>query len=400
MRFAHTRWVLGLALGVVVLAAGAPQASAVGTAAGTSVSNRASVSFVGGSGAQTVESSPTGNSTPGAGAGSDTAFLVDQMIDLTVAEVDGTYTLVMAGDLQVAVGFNVSNTGNATQDILLTTENLTNGSADPFTGNDNFDVAIPNVNFYIDDGDGVYEPGADDGAPLAGDGIDAVIADQIVFVWAAADIPGGQNPGDIAGLILVAEARINDGLAGPGGALTEDTDGDDPLAQEILFADGSSGDTASDLDNDARFADTDAFFVEAEITVTKTSAVFTDPVRCTDQNNPATCGTPPLAIPGAYLEYTVNIDNQSASPANTVVISDSLAAMIAAGNVVYRAGAYAAGSGIQYQINGGGYTTVTDALDVDPGDFGGTAADTVTLTLPSPIPAGQDADVQFQVILQ
>lgn len=400
MQSSKSQWILGLALGIIVLAAGAPRVHAVGTAAGTSVANRASVSFTGGSGPQVVESSPTGNSTPGATNGTDTAFLVDQMVDLTVAEADATYTLVMAGDLQVAVGFNVSNTGNETQDILLSAENLPNGNGDPFGGTDNFEAGLGSVAYYVDDGDGVFEPGADDGAPLVGNGLDAVIADQVVFVWVAADIPGVQLPGDIAGLVLVAEARINDGAAGPGGALTEDTDGDDPALQEILFADGSSGDTASDVDSDARFSDTDAYFVEAELTVTKTSLIFTDPVRCSDQENPATCTDPPLAIPGAYLEYTITIDNQSATPANTVVISDSLAAMIAAGNVVFRSGAYVTGThGIRFQINGGGYTDVTDAVDGDPGDFGGTP-DTVTLSLPAPLASGDVAEVQFQVVLQ
>lgn len=391
--------ILALAVGIIAITAGAQSSLAVGTVAGTSVTNRASVSFTGASGAQIVESSPTGNSNPGAGFGTDTAFLVDQMVDLTVAEADATYTLVMPGETQVAVGFNVANTGNQSQDIMFTAENLGNGNLDPFGGTDNFEVnTITPATYYIDDGDGVFEPGADDGAPVTHlDAVPAAVTPVPVFVWVAADIPGAQVPTDIAGLILVAEARVDDGAATLGAALVEDVDGDDPALVEILFADGSSGDTASDVDNDARFSDTDAYLVEAELTVSKTSLIFTDPVRCTDQDDPLSCGTPPLAIPGAYLEYTVTIDNQSATPATLVTLTDDLAAMITAGNIAFRTDAYGPAMGLQFQIDGGGYGPLTNLADGDEGDFTGNI---VTLVLPAALASGSVLDLQFQVVLQ
>ena len=396
MKF-RTTWIPAVLLGILFVAAGAERAAAVGTAAGTTVNNRATVTFTGGAGPQTVESSPTGNSTPGVNQGTDTDFLVDQMVDLTVSEADGTYTLAMLNDLQAAVGFNVTNTGNASQDIAFL---LDQTATDPFPpGPDDFDPTIAGSLFYVDDGDGVFEPATDDTLVTH---LDAVAADATVFVWVTADMPGAPSvPGDTGGLVLIAEARIDDGAGTLGGVLTEDVDGDDPALVEVLFADGTSGDTAFDVANDARHSDTDAYQIEAELTVSKTSLIFTDPVRCTDQEDPLTCATQPLAIPGAYLEYTITIDNQSATPATTVVVTDSLAAMIAAGNIAYRSGAYINPThGIRYRISGvapfPAWTDVTDAVDPDIGEF---AADTVTVRLPD-IPNGQVAEVTFQVVLQ
>ncbi len=390
-------WIPAALLGILVIAGGAERSWAVGTAAGTTVNNRATVTFTGGAGPQTVESSPLGNSTPGVNQGTDTDFLVDQMVDLTVSEVDGTYTLAMLNDLQAAVGFNVTNTGNASQDIAFLVENT---ATDPFPpGPDDFDPTIATSVYYVDDGDGVFEPSTDDTLVTH---LDAVAADATVFVWVTADMPGAPSvPGDTGGLVLIAEARVDDGGGTLGGVLTEDTDGDDPALVEILFADGSSGDTPNDIANDARHSDTDAYQIEAELTVAKNSLIFTDPVRCTDQEDPLTCSASPLAIPGAYLEYTITIDNQSASPATTVVVTDSLAAMIAAGNIAYRGGAYINPThGIRYRISGvapfPAWTDVTDAVDPDIGEF---AADTVTVRLPD-IPNGEVAEVTFQVVLQ
>ena len=58
------------------------------TPAGTSITNRATVNYsVGGQAKRSIESSPTGNTTPGVNAGASTTFVVDNRVDLTVAEL-------------------------------------------------------------------------------------------------------------------------------------------------------------------------------------------------------------------------------------------------------------------------------------------------------------------------
>ena len=79
----------GIVLASLALSIG-EGASAIGTASGTSVDNRATVQYaVGASTQPVIESSPGGNTTPGAGNGQDTSFLVDNRVDLTVAELGG-----------------------------------------------------------------------------------------------------------------------------------------------------------------------------------------------------------------------------------------------------------------------------------------------------------------------
>ena len=69
-------------------------ALAVGTASGTDITNRATVNYDVSTIPQTlIESAPgVGNSTPGAGLGTNTVFEVDNLVDLTVTEVGGTHT--------------------------------------------------------------------------------------------------------------------------------------------------------------------------------------------------------------------------------------------------------------------------------------------------------------------
>src|SRR5215510_13382283 len=99
-----------VALGAIAVS---QQALAVGTAANTSIDNRATVNFQVGGVAQTpIESSPTGNSTAGVGNGANTSFLVDNRVDLTVTEVGGAATTVGAGATNVVTTFRVTNTGN------------------------------------------------------------------------------------------------------------------------------------------------------------------------------------------------------------------------------------------------------------------------------------------------
>src|SRR5262245_26062669 len=68
---------------------------ATGTVANTSITNRATVGYsVGGVTQTSIESSPTGNSTAGVGAGTNTAFVVDDRVDFTVAEQSTNATTV------------------------------------------------------------------------------------------------------------------------------------------------------------------------------------------------------------------------------------------------------------------------------------------------------------------
>jgi len=109
---------LGLTAAAVLLS---QQALALGTDAGTTVSNLATVVYEVNGNLQTgIESDPNGNSTPGANQGTSTDFLVDRRVDFTLIEVDGAHTTPVApGDTDVVTAFTLTNNGNAIMDFRL-----------------------------------------------------------------------------------------------------------------------------------------------------------------------------------------------------------------------------------------------------------------------------------------
>lgn len=362
---------------------------AVGTASGTTISNQATIAYQVGSVAQTpIDSDGDGNFANGP---ETTDFLVDRMVDLTVAEADGTYTDVSPGATAQVVTFTVANTGNATLDFDLSgAVNLANGTADPFGGTDNLDVTIVDV-FVDSDGPGPTGGGYVSGAHTysaaadTADFIDDLPQDQMINVYVVVNVPAAAVDGDIAGIILTALARNTDGSA-----LVE-TAGADTAGVDTVFADGA-GDT--DAARDAQYSDTDAFRIQAAtLTVSKIATVVEDPING---------AVNPKAIPGANIEYQVTITNAAGAgaTASNVVFSDDLTTEIGNGTLVFRTDSYAAGNGINVTAPDiGAATNLTNAGGDDEGDYGVTAANTVTVNCGS-LDAGESATVLFQVVVQ
>jgi uncharacterized repeat protein (TIGR01451 family) len=376
----------GMALAALALAA-AQGAHAAGTPSGTSVANRATVSYdIGATTQPVIESAPGGNSAPGAGLGTDTTFVVDNRVDHVVNEVAGTYTPVAAGGVNEVLEFTVTNTGNTVQDYSLSAVDGT----DPFGGVDNFDAT--GVIVVVDDGDGVYDAG--DTATYIDELSDAVLGG--VTVWVVRNIPAGQADGDISAITLSAQVAQG-GVAGTQGAdiLTDDAASPDNTATvQIVFADGAG---YTDAANDGLHSDAGAYQVQtASITVTKISTVIDDPI-----NGPLSGGNNPKAIPGATVEYTVTISNAgtATATATNVAVSDSLNAEITAGTVAFDANGYAAAAGIQVtapNLYGGAATALTNAAADDEGEF---AANTVSVDSITLAP-GESATVRFRVVIQ
>lgn len=374
----------GIALASLALSV-SEGAWAVGTLSGTSVDNRATVAYAVGSTPQPViESSPAGNSTSGVGNGSDTSFLVDNRVDLTVTELGGGYTVVASGGLSEVLVYTVANTGNTVQDFSLGATDLV-GVADPFGGTDNFDAAP--VGIFVDaNNDSLYDAGDTETY------IDELAADDTVEVFVVRNI-GVRASGDISAVILTAQVAQG-GLAGTPGAdiLTDDAAAADlPGTVQIVFGDGASD--GGDVIRNGRFADTDAYRVgAAQITVAKSSAVISDPINL---------GVNPKAIPGAVVEYTVTISNAAlaSAAATNVQVTDSLIAEIAAGTVAFDVNGYGAGTGMEVtspNIAGGVATALTNVAADDQGDF---TADVVTVGGISLL-AGESATVRFRVVIQ
>jgi uncharacterized repeat protein (TIGR01451 family) len=300
-----------LAVGLVVSAGSS--AHAVGTAAGTDITNRATVNYqVGGVAQAPVESSPLGNNVPGVGNGQNTLFETDRTLDLVVSGSDAAQTVsVTPGQTGAILQFSVLNEGNDTQDFSVTAVDR-NGASGDYAGTDNFDPSLFSV-FVDANGNSTYEPAIDTATY-----IDELPADQARTVFIVSNVPLAQLDGDIAALTLVAQVAQG-GSPGAQGAdiVTDDAAAaDDPTTIQNVFRDdaGDNGDAALD----GRHADTERYLVQgATLTVTKTSQVVSDPVNGVIN---------PKAIPGARIRYTITIENSGASAATSVVITDPIPA--------------------------------------------------------------------------
>ncbi|HUP92613.1 MAG TPA: hypothetical protein VM074_10235, partial [Solimonas sp.] len=93
------------AVAAALLLAGIAPAWAAGTTAGTDITNQAQVNFSVSSVAQTAVSSNVAT------------FKADRRINLTVAEVGGTATVVVPGSTNQVLTFTVSNSTNAVMDF-------------------------------------------------------------------------------------------------------------------------------------------------------------------------------------------------------------------------------------------------------------------------------------------
>lgn len=286
---------------------------AIGTPAGTDITNRATVNYRVGGVAQTpVESSPTGNSTPGVGNGQNTMFETDRSLDLLTTGSDAAQTVsVTPGQTGAILTFTVLNEGNDTQDFSLSAVNRAGASGD-YTGTDNFDPSLYSI--FVDvNGNGTYQPGTDTATY-----IDELPADQSRTVFIVSNIPVTRLNGDIAALTLVAQVAQGGAPAAQGAnILTDDAAAADvPGTIQNVFRDdaGDNGDAA----RNGRHADTERYVLQgATLTVTKSSQVISDPVNGV---------TNPKAIPGARIRYTITIANSGAAAATFVVLTDPIPA--------------------------------------------------------------------------
>ena len=309
------RPVMAFALAMAGLAAGGA-AHALGTAAGTAITNLATLNYSVGGAAQTaIGSSEAGNTT---GAGTATSFVVDNKINLLVATTDTTFVSVVPGLTGVAAGnpnsalqvttFTVTNTGNSVQDYSLAAANLANGTT-LFGGTDNFDGT--SCVARVESG---TTPGYD--ATDTATFIDELPANGVRTVYVICAIPVARVNNDVAVVSLTATALVGGGVGVQGAALVETT-GVNTAGVDIVFADGAGTDDAI---RNANFSARSAFkVVTATLTVTKSVAAVCDPFNGS---------TNPKNIPGTYVRYTITIANTGAASATLSTVGDTLTSLV------------------------------------------------------------------------
>ncbi len=362
---------LGLTAAAMLLT---QQALALGTDAGTTVSNLATVVYEVNGNLQTgIESDPNGNSTPGANQGTSTDFLVDRRVDFTLIEVDGAHTTPVApGDADVITAFTLTNNGNAIMDFRLSVADFAgavHGIADS--------TDLGNYRIRVANGDGAG--GVPDLATDL-DYVDELAEDAVVEIYVFADAPLTVADGQYANIQLTATAADDVNAAPTPGSLdpdlAEDPGVDDPTEIESVFA---------DIDNNGFEQAEDGYeIVSAALAVTKIAAVFSDPFGSGK------------ALPGAVIEYTITVDNSAGSTdATDVSISDSID-----GDVTFLLGQYG-GAGQDISIDNGGVASTCSA-DAAAGDTDGCSLDGAALvvgnaTVPITVAAGEVLTVQYRV---
>lgn len=379
--------VTSLSLG---LALAAPVALALGTPAGTSITNKATLTFSVGGVAQTgIESSPTGNTTPGVGAGANTTFVVDRKVNLVVTTLDTAPVSVAPGSTTRVTRFSVTNSGNSVQDIGLTSAQVVGGTISlGGTFTDNFQATSCTVVADSAANNGSYDAGVDTATY-----VDELAADGTKTVFALCSIPVAQLNNDVAIVSLTAQALVGGTASSQGLVQAQDAGADVPGTIQTVWGDAAgTDDSARDGLHSARSA---YRVLAAVLSVAKTETLVCDPFNANSS---------PKHIPGAIVRYAMTVSNAptAGSSATLTQITDTLNANLtfdpnyvtgsSVANCVSATGAATSAAGAGFRASHGGTSTrgaaafkTTTNADTDGAAH---AAGTVTVTYAQLLPAG------------
>jgi uncharacterized repeat protein (TIGR01451 family) len=311
-----------LAVVALALIGAVPSAFAAGTDYNTDISNTASVNYsVSGVPQTVIQSSPTGNSTPGAGAGfgAPTTFKVDKKIIFIAEETNGEATVTSPGLTQVVTVFRVSNTSNGAQDFRLAADN-TQPPAIIFGATDAFDMS--NFTLHVSAAactTAMTTPTY--AAEPATTFIAALPEDSCRYVFVRSDTP--VSPTAANGLASTIRLVVSATTTGSSGATLEAETAavDNPAAVDVVFAETGTL-NGNVVENGVSMA-FDQYLV-GTLTVTKTAEVISDGLSDAGQFK---------AIPGAVVEYTISVQNNGLAtsgaalteviPANTTYVAGS-----------------------------------------------------------------------------
>lgn len=311
---------------IAALTAVTNMASAAGTAAGTDIDNTATITYaVSGVGQAPIGSSLGGNTV---GAGTPTTFKVDKKVDLIVTTTSGTNVVPGSpAGATTALTFNLKNEGNSTESF--------NAAATQVTG-DAFDTSACTIASPV-------LP-----VSLAAEADVNVVVQCVIPPSSAAVTDGATSDIDLLATTV---------------GVTETAGAEDAATVDVVFAD-SAGTTTDGSTRNAKHSAVNTYTINtADIEVTKTSVVISDP------ENGAVF---PKRIPGAVIEYTITVVNAaSAEDATGLVITDVVPATMSV------TACTVAGVGGVTCLNTGG--TVTTSSFTLPG--GSTETLTITATV-------------------
>lgn len=316
-------------------------ASAVGVPAGTPIQNQAFATYTVGTTPLTAQSLPT-------------SFSVDEIIDIDVSLQTGPVP-VGPNDTNQVLTYLVTNTGNGVEVWEFDPNNA--------LGGDNFDPVFASI--YLDgNGDGLfnvaddtlYTKGADDPTLDAND----PTADSIT-VFLLNDIPGTATDGQ-SGFSRLTATSVGVGAQAPG--YTVSNGGDGGLIDAVV---GSTG---------AQDAEDGTYIVSAaSVALSKTWTIVPH----------ATFGTQP--VPGATIQYDITVTVTGAGIAENLVITDLVPA-----DTIYE-------NNSLILTDGSGTNLLTDAADLDAGDFDVSLSGGITVDLGDVAGGSADSTITFNVMI-
>jgi uncharacterized repeat protein (TIGR01451 family) len=343
-----------------------------GTAAGTSISNTASVSYTVNGSAQTTSSTTS-------------TFVVDRKVNFTVVRDQPGNTQVNLSEQGAYVKFKVTNTTNGTQDFLLDPDQdiLNLGAILP--GTDDFNIS--GMKAYVDsNGNGVYDSGVD-----TAEFIDELAPDASATVFLVGNVPAASANLAFVSLHVIAAAGGAGGTKGSALIATDLNLANADNTIDIVFADDDS-DAAllGDVLRNGQGRAYGAFELgtrNVALTVTKTARIVADDLGLLN----------PKAVPGATVEYCFVVHNGTLlTAASNVVLTDDIPA-----NTTYVPGSISLGGlGVGNVCLTSGSTEDDDADDAAESDgytasFDGSAKK-VTATIPT-VGGGASIAASFRV---
>lgn len=276
-------------------------------------------------------------------ANASTQFLVDELVQVTVTLQSVSPVAVTSPDTNRQLAFLLTNTGNGNESFTLALNAALAG--------DQFDPT--NARIYLDtNGTTAYEPGVD---PLyvlnSNDPLLAPDASRWVFVLC--DVPPALANGNLGNVSLTATSKTGTGVG------------------TIVIAGGDGGTDAVIGGGGGTSAFTGGYQVnDLAVSVVK-SAVVLD------------LGGGSTPAPGSRITYSLAVTVGGTGSVANLVITDPLPPFTT----------WVAGS---LSLDG---TPLSDVVDGDSGDFGGTAANRVTVALGSAAGGSATRTISFAVTI-
>ena len=271
---------------------------------------------------------------------------VAEVLDLSLVWQDAAPVEVQPGTVAQALAFRLTNTGNGSDAYNLAGQST--------LGGDDFDPVLRNIHLDTN-GNGRFDPGIDE-LYIPGGNDPLLAADAFTLLFLLNDIPSNATVNQLGASMLGAAS--NTGVGSPGTVFTGA--GENGL-DAVVGANGAQGESQGSYRIVA---------LSAQVAILK-SAVVVDPFG----------GSQPVA--GATITYELSVIATGTGSTNDVVVSDAIPL-----NTSYNPGTL--------MLDG---TPVTDAVDGDQGDMGGTTPGAITVSLGDVAVGGPGKTITFTVTI-